>query len=357
MGNRLLAQMLSGRDNNLNLIRMAAAIGVLASHSVALVVGPGNGAPLKETLGYSLGTLSVWVFFGVSGFLITQSYVQTRSPTKWLLARALRIYPALIVAVVLTVLLLGPAMTSRTLGAYFTDPGTWSYLWGNATLLQFQYPLPGVFENVPHPNSVNGSLWTLPFELMCYALVFVVGMAGLFQRPFALVVLGAFLATLYFWDGLPTSFHVQRFREVGSVFVLGSAMFLARRKVPIRLDLAVVLAAITYSLSETPLYDEALKIALLYGTVWLAFIPEGAVRSYNRLGDYSYGLYIYAFPIQQSVIVILPESSALTNFALSLPITMVFATLSWRFIEKPALAMKNKRFPWGEHKTAASITR
>ncbi len=349
--------MLTGRDNNLNLIRMAAATGVLASHAVALVVGPGNGAPLKETLGYSLGTLSVWIFFGVSGLLVTQSYVQSRSAAQWALARVLRIYPALIVAVFLTVLLVGPVMTTWSTGAYFADSSTWTYLWGNSTLLRFQYPLPGVFETVPHPNSVNGSLWTLPFELMCYALVLAVGLAGLFRRTWALLGLGAGLAALYFWDGLPTSFHVQRFREVGSLFVLGAAFYLMRRFVPLRLDIAAGLIVIAAFLKDTPVYDEALKLALLYSVFWLAFIPAGAIRAYNRLGDYSYGLYIYAFPIQQTVIVLLPESGALTNFAISFPITLVLAMVSWTFVEKPALALKQRRMIWRMRDPAVTASR
>ena len=168
----LLSELSKGRDNNLHLLRICAALAVLASHSWALATGNGTLEPLRALTGMSLGSLSVDVFFVASGFLVTASLLTRSNAIDFFWARCLRIYPALMVVILLTVLVLGPALTSLPLRDYLTAYGTRSYLLTNGLMVtDARYFLPGVFENNPYPGAINGSLWTLPLELRMYAML------------------------------------------------------------------------------------------------------------------------------------------------------------------------------------------
>src|SRR5262249_40258257 len=156
--------------DNFNLLRILAALAVLVSHAYPIALGPGTPEPLARVLGINLGEVAVLMFFAISGYFIFQSFYNKRSIFEFVFARILRIYPALLAALVLSVFVLGPLFTNLTLVAYFSDPQTLLYIPRNLRLWPMQYGLPGVFEDHGYP-AVNGSLWTLAFEVACYALV------------------------------------------------------------------------------------------------------------------------------------------------------------------------------------------
>lgn len=166
-----LSNFVYSRDNNLNLLRITAASAVLVAHCFPLALGSGVRDPLEWT-GLSLGSLAVDVFFIASGFLVSASLLRTRSVIDFLWARALRIFPGLVVMLVLTVSVLGPLFSSLPLLRYLNSGQTYRYLVYNATLLgDIRYELPGVFLQTPFERVVNGSLWTLPFELNMYLIL------------------------------------------------------------------------------------------------------------------------------------------------------------------------------------------
>ena len=154
-----LDEVLGGRDNNLNAIRMAAAIAVLVSHAYPIALGPGQEEPLYALTGQSLGHFAVAVFFGISGLLIARSFDRRRSMVHFTAARIFRLFPALGVVLILTVLA-GAFVTRLSLVDYVSQPGTWTYVPANLSLAFLQYPLPGVFEQNPYGPAINGSLWT-----------------------------------------------------------------------------------------------------------------------------------------------------------------------------------------------------
>jgi len=175
-----LKDVADGRDNNLNLIRAFAATAVLVSHAYPITLGPGAEEPLKALTGRTLGGLSVFAFFVISGFLISMSFMRSSSWQGFLVARFLRLVPGLVVSLLLVAFLLGPVVTTLSLGAYFTDPQTYGFVIRNTMLVFLQYDLPGVFETQPYPN-VEGSIWTLIYEVACYMGVFVLGIVGMLR--------------------------------------------------------------------------------------------------------------------------------------------------------------------------------
>lgn len=167
-----LSNFTEGRDNNFNLIRIIAALSVLVSHSFTLSVGTTDAAPFVGAIGISLGSIAVDCFFITSGLLVTASLLKRQNIIDFLWARTLRIFPALVIMLCLTVFGLGVFFTSMPLGSYLTDFATYKYFFKCATLIAgVSYTLPGVFDGNPFDNSVNGSLWTMPFEVRMYIIL------------------------------------------------------------------------------------------------------------------------------------------------------------------------------------------
>ena len=165
----MLSDHIAEKDNNFNLIRFIAAFSVLVSHSYAIHFGSADAEPLLSYLGKSLGSLSVDVFFIVSGFLIYGSLIRKQSLRDYIAARILRIFPGLIFMLILTTFVLGSSISSLTFINFLSEPQTWEYFLKNSILIfRTEYQLPGVFEDNNYGTAVNGSLWSLPFELYMY---------------------------------------------------------------------------------------------------------------------------------------------------------------------------------------------
>ena len=340
----VLGDVCQGRNNNLNLIRMIAATAVLVSHAWPISSGIGTAEPLSALVGVKLGTLAVYVFFAISGFLIARSFERQPTVRRWLAARALRLFPGLAVVLFLTVLVLGPLVTALPTAEYFTRPETLSYVPRNLSLAFLQYGLPGVFGDQPYPEAINGSLWTLVHEVVCYGGVLVLGLLGALRRTgLALFGFAGFAAAYVLVMVVlgPDRVHpkLAALCELALPFVMGTALYVWRARVRLHpvLLLGLVLAA---ALSrETPLWMPALVAALTYGVFLLGFAPGGPLLLYNRLGDYSYGVYIYAFPAQQLMMHLFQPMGPLQNIAFALPVTLALAVLSWTWVEKPALSL------------------
>ncbi|MGL4278968.1 MAG: acyltransferase family protein [Albidovulum sp.] len=345
-----LSGVCAGRDNNLNLIRMVAAASVLVSHAYPISLGRGAGEPLEELLGRSLGAVAVTVFFVISGFLITRSFDRGQSFAHWAQSRFLRLFPGLFVVLALTTLCLGPSVTDLSLGAYATDPATLAYIPRNLTLAFLQYDLPGVFRTNPYGAEINGSLWSLFYEVLCYAGVAVAGLAGLFVRPRLLLAVVAAYAAAYLMTA-PELYGAQLpgratvFRDLSLPFLLGSVAYVWRERVILSGPILAVGALVLTALRPTPFFDAALTLWISYAALFLAYRPGGPLRAYNRLGDYSYGIYIYAFPCQQLAVHLFGPMQPFTNMLLAAPVILLCAMLSWRFIEAPALRLARKASP------------
>lgn len=339
-----IAEVSASRDNNFNLVRMVAASGVLVSHAWPLSLGPDTLEPLEILLkGDNLGRLCVFVFFAISGFFITRSFVKRRSLSGFLAARVLRLFPALALMLALTVLAGGLWLTARP-AAFWEVAG--DYYWKELALFARPPRLPLFGEN-PVPDAVNGSLWTLPFEVLCYGGVFLAGLLGVFRsKAVTAIFLGLFLVSYWVGPLLTAHYYVNYLLYLGLPFAYGAALYVFRMHVPQRgraaRRLAAALLLATAASWPTPIFLPVFTLALTYAVFLLGYADLPRLRVYNRLGDYSYGMYIYAFPIQQ-IMAMHGTTSPWTNIALALPATLVLAILSWHLIERPALTLRPDR--------------
>lgn len=328
----------SGRDNHFNLVRFCAASAVLVSHAWPIALGPGAVQPLERLLaGKTLGAVAVMVFFAVSGFFIAQSFDRSRSVPVFLAARGLRLFPALLVMLVLTVFG-GALLTALPQAAYW--PGAANYFLRNATLFALTYDLPGVFAANPYGPGVNGSLWTLRHEVACYFTVLAAGVLHLPGRVIsALAVAGLAALSIVGPERVLDSALAMKFAELALPFWIGSALYFWRDRVRHSALLLVALAVAAALLRGTALWDFALAAVLGYGAIWAGFARARPLLAFNRIGDFSYGIYIYAFPVQQLAAhfgVVTPMG----NMLWSAPVVLFLAALSWKLVEAPALQLK-----------------
>lgn len=341
-----LADRAGGRDNNFNLIRMVAASGVLVSHAWPISLGPGTMQPLQATLhGITLGSVCVAVFFAVSGFFITRSFDTRRDPLVFVLARVWRLFPALITVLMVTVIVAGLFLTTAEAGIFW--PAAPGYFFGNLSLAFLRYELPGVFEGNPYGPPINGSLWTLFYEVACYIGVFCAGMAGLIARPkgFAVAV-AVFLAFYAAAAALDLPGRLERFADLGLPFLIGACFWVWRDRIRLSVFSLAGLAVLLALLWTTPLFKAALVLFLVYAVFLIGYARLPGLNIYNRLGDYSYGMYVWAFPIQQGVAAT-GVVSPWVNIVIATPVTLVCAMLSWHLVEAPA--MRFGRFRRGQN--------
>ena len=346
---RHLSRRINGHDNNFNLIRVTAALLVLVSHSFPAVTGTGEAEPLRLSHGVTLGSMAVDMFFIVSGLLVTHSIVKRDSALAFVRARVLRIWPGLLLSLLLTAYVLGAAVTSLAPAAYLASPGPIGYVLRGAVLWLdlTRSVLPGVFEHNPHRETVNVSLWTLPIEVRMYVellvLWLVTRLAGRRkQAAFTAVIVLALaycsLRHLLNWRG---DIEASNYR-LPFMFFSGAAAAVFARRIVVSpaigaTALAVLLGGALFAGSA---FYFAYSATLCYLVLCLAYLPSGPIRRYNAVGDYSYGLYIYAWPIQQAVIFALPGLSVGWHILLSVGATLPVAAASWHLVEKPAMAFK-----------------
>ncbi|MFZ6641490.1 acyltransferase family protein [Undibacterium sp. TC4M20W] len=342
-----LSECIVSRDNNLNLLRIVAALAVLAGHSFALLAQP---EPWGALAGMTPGSIAVDVFFIVSGMLVTGSLMNKQSVIDYVCARALRIFPALICMLLLTVFVLGPYFTSLPLTEYFSAAGTWQYLFKCASLLSgVSYVLPGVFAQNPYPNAVNGSLWTMPYEVKMYLLllVFWCGLVLLKKKrlqilKYLIIAITLLAALLVF----ARHFYLQddsQFTRLLFMFFSGASLFMLKEKLLLtrRFFYPLLLLVLVAAFISKPVFFSLYHLSIAYLVVCIAYLPAGWLRRYNSVGDYSYGVYIYAFPVQQAVAALFPSIAVWGMVIASGFVTILLAVFSWHKIEKPAMALKS----------------
>lgn len=337
-----LGSLAHGRDNNFNLLRMLAATAVLVSHSFPLTLGSSAAEPLKTSLQFTLGTVAVQVFFVVSGFFIAKSFDRRSSSIDFAVARILRLYPALLVALGLTVAW-GVVVTTLSASSYFGARDTWTYIPINASLRKLQEDLPGVFVSNPIGGATNGSLWTLYSEVKCYALVALIGLVRLL-RPNRFIFPAIAMMAYQIHGRMHDPFADKAlFVALSWPFFVGMVGYVYREKIPHSAGVAAMLFVfVVISNHFTTIYAILFPIAVGYAALWLGLAHISIIRQYNRLGDYSYGMYIYAWPIQQTLVQFFSISLPSILIIAAFPIALFIAILSWTFIEGPILKYRHR---------------
>jgi len=330
---------LKHNSNSFDLLRLVAASAVLISHQFQIL-----GRPEPPVFGIvSLGFFAVLVFFTLSGRLITQSWERDPRVKNFLLKRCLRIFPALAVVVVLTVFMVGPVFTTLSLREYFSKAETWEYfrcavLWTKHVLL------PGVFETNPHPSVVNPSLWTLPIEFALYISVLAAGLLGILRGKYMVSIGLIGLSLLAAMAPFSGNINIMNLTIIVASFWWGSWQLLFFKiDRACRIDQLLGIAALiiiatvgSHSIARAGL------IIFASGLVWGASKLQFGDQITRRLGDLSYGIYIIAYPVQQSLVAAFGKGAFSYAEYLTMSCAIVFplSLLSWHLLEKHCIRMK-----------------
>jgi peptidoglycan/LPS O-acetylase OafA/YrhL len=330
-------------------LRICAAIMVIFAHSFPVAAGWEDPTWRSHSVIISAGSAAVDIFFIISGYLVIASWLRDPNMARFAVRRVARIWPGLLVMLLVTTLVVGSAVTALPLQRYLSDPGTTQYLVGSA-LLQPVWDLPGVFLGNPAPG-VNGSIWTLPIEVTAYAGLLLFGPLLCSTGRRRLVRAAAIVAGLVV-GALLVRTVLSRFVLGGVLFLLhqsfliffvaGVLLYLGRRRVPMTwpwFALAVLglVAALVVGLM-IPVF-----VFLSYAVIFLSTRRGTLGERLTRLGDPSYGIYIYAYPIQQLLVHLRFASNPWVLFAEATAVSIVVGYLSWHLVEHRALLFCRRR--------------
>jgi peptidoglycan/LPS O-acetylase OafA/YrhL len=350
-----------GLGPGFDFLRVSLALSIVTFHAF---LQTGNNW-VRETPLWFLEYALVPMFFALSGFLVTASG-QRLSLKNFLINRGLRITPALAVDIVFCALIIGPLVTHLDLKSYFSGPKFWLYFLNITGWIH--YYLPGVFED--HVNRrVNGALWTVPYEMICYLFISGLIVFSALRSPrkvivftFGLIFLGsAYEHTKHFFsfpsavDDTVTFLLTSRESQIVTAFLFGVIAFQLRRRIPYSLPVFLFCVAVcvtaSLGLHEWQIYRATSRTILLpaitYITIYLG-LTDIPLPGYFKKGDYSYGIYLYHDPILQLIITLFPVLCADTIrgvvflFLLGVPAVLIFAAFSWHVVEKPVLSLRKK---------------
>lgn len=355
--NRTLGEVFDPRNNALNAWRLAMATGVILWHSWLVTGRTISFEPAHQLM------RDVWVdgFFAMSGFLITWSWFKRPRLRDYFVARGLRILPAFWVCLIVIAFVIAPigvAIQGGSPGKLLQSPGPIGYVLNNSALLIKQGDISGTPIGVPLPGEWDSSLWTLYWEALCYIAIALLGITGLLRRrwviPLLLALAIAWSTRLSSMSAIveappdkrpPLDAATQLLIAEGAaarfamMFLAGALLYQVRNVIPARWSLVALSVAIVLIASLLPNYRWLAAFPLTY-----ALVVSGALIHNPRLRlrtDLSYGVYIYAFPIQQILVIcglafLAPPVFAIIAAALTLPL----AALSWFLVEKPAMSLK-----------------
>ena len=350
------APSLSGHANNFDALRFLFASLVVFSHSYPLGEGHELHEPLRKLTGQTtLGGLSVYCFFIISGFLIAASWDRRKDVGQFLKKRVLRIYPGFVIANVVGVFLVAPMATDSAIGN--AGVSLRQFAWDCMRLQGTQ--LPDTLFPQNHLHAVNGSIWSIAYEFWCYIGVIILGLLPLFHRRS--FVLGLFVASLAVAFIFPT-YHLEWFGGgiLGKIFgypffwamllpnyLAGVVAWRYRDKLVVSDRVAMMSAiALAVSIPVANSWSVMFPVCGAYLVLWAAFHPLFRLHGFSKYGDFSYGMYLYAFPIQQ--LLVMNNSGSMNPyalFALAWPLSILAGMLSWYVVERPFLRRAHSAKP------------
>lgn len=340
-----MSRQAASHQNNFGLLRLAFATLVIVSHSYELVDGNRSREPLTLVFGtLSIAEIAVAGFFLVSGYLIAQSYDASPSTLSYLFKRCLRIYPGFVAASLFCMVVVGPLAGGNLATVSLTD-------WMNNGIRMLAQKVPTLKDAFTGQNypSLNGSMWTIPYEFRCYLTLPLLACFGPLNRKVALSAAVATwiaaLATSPEWPRLPFEGALGNFHEgmrLTALFLTGTCYFLYRDRIVYMSSLAG-LAAICLAVGLLGQSTASLSVALLGGYLifWLAFLPgTPTLNRINSKTDLSYGIYLYAWPVQMLLIRYVGGISPERIILFTTIIAGLLAYISWTFVERPFLSWK-----------------
>jgi peptidoglycan/LPS O-acetylase OafA/YrhL len=340
------------RANNFDAVRLAVALSVVFSHSFLIAEGSEANEPFARITGNQciLGLVGVFVFFVISGYLVTESYIRHPASGRFLLRRMLRIYPGLVVNVLICALLVGPMVSALPIGAYFVSPGLPQFLVETLSLDPGPLHLPGVlFADNPVGLLVNGSLWTLRYEVMMYLMILALAAARLLRLSSSIVLALIGIASVYFEQALTPWGDIGEWAWFVGFFAAGMVLSFVRDRLAFNWRYALLAAAGLIVFVWLGRLIMLFPLAGAYLVITLARRHDPWLDYSRYCGDLSYGLYIYGWPAEQLVMYLSGGKAPWWQvFFGALALALPAAWLSWHGVEKWALR-------WGRHRPARRL--
>ncbi|ODM76547.1 hypothetical protein A6X20_29750 [Bradyrhizobium elkanii] len=328
------------RPAGFDYMRIALAASIIGLHSTNVTLGLGRALEIQSTLRIGVAMILA-LFFALSGFLVTASLLRCKSLISFLGLRVLRIGPALAVETTLSAIIIGSVFTELPLAQYVADPKFHAYFLN--IVGDIHYELPGVFLHNPLPDLVNAQLWTVPYELWCYVILALLAVLTIcFNRVaflgfMVIAQIGLIGYDIYRWDEVPIQLrpHLLVF-----CFLAGVGFYLWRDKVPFNRTVCLLALVLCAAGMATGRGDALAPVPAAYVACYLGLMNPR--RSWIvSSGDYSYGLYLYGFVIQQCVAAFGPPVQHwYLNLLISLPLAFGVAVASWHLVEKRALRLR-----------------
>lgn len=346
---KVLSDVLESDQNSLNFVRLVLAVSVLVSHSCSMLTGLKSSEPLANFTDFSLGQHAVNAFFVISGLTLSQSLTRKPHLTEFAKARVLRIAPALFVYGAIFAFVAGPFLTSAHFIDYFTDRRTWLY--PAMVMVEFAKagPPPGIFSEAVFKEAVNNPIWTIKYEIIAYIGLAILFRLGFLHKTSILLLSVAFAFAMVVVLGPAPDMGAASFNHLaryGFCFLLGVLAYHFRHRLsvsPWLLTFSIAFAVI----SSGTRFQGAAYMVLAAQLVLVAGAGDyPPLTLFCRKTDLSYGIYIYGWPIQQSLATLIPGIGTASLLVLSLTIVPFFAVASWIWVEKPALRLKGFKPTW-----------
>ncbi|MFS0826252.1 acyltransferase family protein [Pseudomonas phoenicis] len=348
--------MIADKRNGFTMVRLIAASLVIITHTY-VVLGLDHGDVFERNGLIGFSKIGVDAFFVISGYLVTLSMLRGQSLVTFFTNRVTRIFPGLIVSVLVTVLVLG--LFAPSYAQYIGQAETWQYLL-NATLFNLHPFIPGVFTENP-VQVVNGCLWTLPLEVLCYLGILVLAWSKAFNWRFVLLAM-LVMFSLHMHDTFMRDSYVFTvsklfLNELGYLFLYGALLAHLKDKVYMSWFItvpAVALVIWSFFNNGGDWHFSAGFYLVLWPYCLISICVLSKKMSFLNRFDYSYGIYIYGFVIQQMLVNLFPELTDVYAFTfLSLGLSLLVGAASWHLVEKPALDMKKRYFSVASVKVTA----
>lgn len=327
--------------NNFDFLRFLFASLVIISHSYFLFYGDLNKDPFYVLTGRTLSGFAVCGFFILSGFLIQQSRERSSGVYSFFRKRAVRIVPGLWIALLFSVFIIGTIFTQLPTIDYLKNTGTWKYLAANLLLIPQQF-LPELFTTNP-TAAVNGSIWTLRYEILFYIFL------GMFffvpkksHRPFLLSTL--LLCSITIWLDIQLPQYLYNIFNLGFYFLSGAVLAGYKDFVITNKSKLLIISCLTFAISFFFLKS---RYAFLMDCSFVMMVLSFGLHYFPILhfskytGDISYGTYIYAYPVQQAILLWLQPKDVFTFMLYAFLFVWPLGFLSWQLIEKPFLKKKS----------------
>lgn len=333
MKNIKIDEMISQHNNNLALMQFICSIFVIFSHSYPIaadridILGRVTGGTI------TFGSIAVSFFFLTGGIYIAKSMESNKTAITFFKARILRIFPPLF-AVVISSIIIGSFITEYNFMTYWTSTKTWAYL-GNCVFI-LQHELPGVFLNNPYNSTINGSLWTLPVEFLCYIACFFFYRLKLLSKRFYLtipvIMFGIFLYKSFF-----DIFVLNAMLQPCLLFYIGMFFYVYRDKITVSFTGFMFVIALGVVLLMTGLEYLSIILAFPYIVIYLMYGIRQCSNKIALLGKLSYGVYLSGFPIQQYIASYTHEP--FVNFIIAIPVSIFASIILYQMVEKTTVRL------------------